>query len=96
MGPVCTICVVSEPPQDLVVAKRDFLVIEAGLSGHYDFTAAMHRLRDLTDLIQNHPWWARVDNAFDARTDLIKAAKAALPPGFPQDLPAEMPASVDA
>lgn len=86
----------SEPPQDLVNLKRDFLVVEAGLSGRYDFPTAMRRLRDLTDLIQNHPWWAGVDNAFDARTDLIKAAKAALPPGFPAELPAEMPTAASA
>ncbi|MEV3925863.1 hypothetical protein [Actinomadura coerulea] len=85
----------SEPPQDLVHLKRDFLLVEAGLSGRYDFTAAMQRLRDLTGLIQNHPWWASAGNAFDARMTLIRAAKAALPPGFPQDLPDEMPPHAD-
>jgi hypothetical protein len=80
-----------EPPQDLVALKRDFMIVEAGLTGHYDFTAGMRRLRELTDLIQKHPWWATVDNGFHARTEVIKAAKAALPPGFPKELPDELP-----
>ncbi|MEU8308974.1 hypothetical protein AB0C84_35970 [Actinomadura sp. NPDC048955] len=86
----------SEPPQDLVNLKRDFLLIEAGLSGRYDLTAGMQRLRVLTGLIQDHPWWAKAGNAFDARMTLIKAAKAELPPGFPQELPDEMPPHADA
>ncbi|NED52233.1 hypothetical protein G3I24_15205, partial [Micromonospora aurantiaca] len=76
---------------DLVQLKRDFLIIEAGLSGHYDFTTGMQRLRDLTSLIQQHPWWETTDNTFDARTAVIRAAKAALPDGFPAVLPEEMP-----
>ncbi|MFI0406565.1 hypothetical protein [Actinomadura sp. 3N508] len=81
------------PPQDLVALKRDFLIIDAGLSGHYDFTAAMQRLRELTDLIQGHPWWATAENAFDARMALIKAARAALPEGFPKAIPEQMPSA---
>ncbi|MFE9099828.1 hypothetical protein [Actinomadura geliboluensis] len=80
-----------EPPSDLIMLKRDFLIVEAGLSGHYDFTAGMRRLRELTDLIQQHPWWETVENAFEARAEVIKAAKSALPAGFPAALPAEIP-----
>lgn len=75
--------------------KRDFLIVEAGISGGYDFTAGWRRLQLLTGLIQGHPWWATTENPMDARMALIRAAKAALPEGFPEMLPEEMPPAPD-
>ncbi|MFI7643757.1 hypothetical protein [Nonomuraea sp. NPDC049400] len=64
-------------PEDLLQLKRDFLENEArlpGLEGE-EWQAAFKRSQDLALALHNHPWWASVDNRYQADVALLRAAK---------------------
>ena len=70
-------------PDHLITLKRDFLATEARLEelskGGDDekWQAAYKELQDLAVELDGHPYWATVDNRYQAGMALLAAAKEA-------------------
>ncbi|MDN3354845.1 hypothetical protein [Actinomadura sp. DC4] len=63
-------------PPDLVQLRRDFLRADAARAGEGEAAEQAYReAQRLTEAIGDHPWWATVENRFEARMALLDATR---------------------